>query len=56
MTTPMARPKPIDLTVASGISAKPANTEVMMRAAATTTRAPWPTPDTTASRAVSPCT
>ena len=54
MATP--RPKPTDLMIASGPSMKPKNTLIMISAAAVTTRAPWPKPLTTASRAEAPCT
>jgi hypothetical protein len=56
MNTPMASPNPIDLMTGSGLKAKPANTHVMITAAAVTTRAPCPTPETTASSAEPECT
>ena len=56
MATPMARAKPIDLMIGSSTSMKPAKTEVMISAAAVTTRAPWPMPLMVASVGVAPCT
>ena len=56
IATPIASAKPIDLMTGSSSSTKPANTDVMMSAAAVTTRAPWPMPLITACAGVSPCT
>ena len=56
MATPTASAKPIDLMTGSSTRTKPAKTDIMMSAAAVTTRAPWPMPLMVACRAVSPCT
>ena len=52
IATPIASAKPIDLMTGSSTRMKPANTDVMMNAAAVTTRAPWPMPLIVASRGV----
>ena len=54
--TAIARAKPIDLMIGSSIRMNAPNTEIMMTAAAATTRALLRNPSTTASRVVAPCT
>lgn len=56
MTTPTARANPMDLMIGSSIRTKPPNTDVMMSAAAVTTRALWPMPLTMAACGSAPWT
>ena len=53
--TAAARPKPISLTRMSVLVMNPAKTEIMISAAATTTRALPENPEITAGRGRSPC-
>lgn len=55
MATPTANANPSDLMIGSGASRKPAKTDIMISAAAVTTRDPCRMPATTASSGPAPC-